>query len=826
MAFRRAVSAPVESGRAERATRMELTAWRSLSNDRDGYTMPARLFLSEEQEQEIAARHDATVAADVERTNSRTNLRTNSVRGQDDSHEGEAKVDANGGSGDGEDDEPRGLGREFQCSICYDDNCVYSDDSGIWQNGILCRGTSAGAPHFICTDCFRQHVEYDACRPRGRFESELQVQSGVSQPGEFPCPSASTTGCDCGVLATMDIYQALLGHQTSFDVFNASKQRVEIAAAVEEALAAERIQIEAERKRHQELIESPIGQVVLLVEYALIQASCMRCPEGHPGYKNNACNHMNCEANGCRQPRYCYACGQARSIGPCGCDQDGIYLQGMPGLEAANSDGNAAVVLFHFNRARAFVQVVKVMVLAAPEIDDNIWTLLHTRHPELLSSVGGLDGQDLNWAEERLPAELLQTFGSREHKERRLRAQLTQFSTKLRRQATEIGLLLPDFDEEILGIATSQLLRDGTTAEEGVRVLAARASHRGNYMIGCTGIITRLEPDNPVVRWDHSGEEHTSSKNNLILTRVRLRDGTPAACGVRVVAIASCRNGHYARGQTGIISGIHENNSNPMVRWDGDMEYMRHETSILSSCHDLNVNNVVLQDGTPAAVGVRVVVIAALDPLLLDHGVALQQTDATVGQTGVICGIHRTDPLVHWDRHSHRRNDREHHNILGLPNYQQIDRRFLNVTTRPARRQVRRPASRQEVRTHFATHRQMLRQRIGHLLRASGEEWVLASTLGLSYLQTFCVKAKDDARRAGYSSFRGAMEDAVTELWVERAGGVRFENSKFRLLAVPVVQSLGHSEMDALLAAQMMAQDVDGVAQVIDPFGEDYLYGD
>ena len=412
-----------------------------------------------------------------------------------------------------------------------------------------------------------------------------------------------------------------------------STYRAVTRAAVHEALAAERMQREAEQKRRQELMANAIGQVVLLVEHALTHASCMRCPEGHPGYKNDACNHMNCEANGCNC-RYCYACGQDTANGRCGCDEDGIYLQGMPGMEAANGNGNAAVILFHFNRAAAFVQVVKVMVLAAPEIDDNIWTQLHVRHPNLLSSIHGNDGQQLDWEEQQLPAELLQTFGSRTHKEHRLRAQLTQFDAALRRQATEIGLLLPDFDEERLGFTTSQLLRDGTTAEEGVRVLATRASRRGNYMAGCTGTITRLELDNPVVRWDHTGEEHTSNKNNLVVTNVVLQDGTSAAVGVRIVAIAASARGNYAVGQTGVISGIHENNSNPLVRWDHRQDQLQ------SSRHSLNVTNVVLQDGTPAAVGVRIVAIA--------HSAG---GNYAVGQTGVICGIHRnnTNPLVRWD---------------------------------------------------------------------------------------------------------------------------------------------------------------------------------
>ena len=195
----------------DRASRTELAAWRFLqvSTNDDSEMPPASLFLSKEQEQEIKKDHEKTVAADVERTN----LRTNS------SKEGEAKATSDSSSGGGGGGAGGG-GQEYDCVICYE-SFVYTDDSGIWQNGILCHGTSAGAPHFICTDCFRNHVEYTACSHDGRFEREVPVQGGVSQSGEFPCPAANPSGCTCGELNIMNIYRALGDHQASFDVFNA-----------------------------------------------------------------------------------------------------------------------------------------------------------------------------------------------------------------------------------------------------------------------------------------------------------------------------------------------------------------------------------------------------------------------------------------------------------------------------------------------------------------------------------------------------------------------------------------------------------------------------
>ena len=59
-------------------------------------------------------------------------------------------------------------------------------------------------------------------------------------------------------------------------------------------------------------------------------------------------------------------------------------------------------------------------------------------------------------------------------------------------------------------------LSDGTLAMVGLRVVAIASSSRGHYASGHAGVITKLNPSDPVVRWDHaSGQEHQTSKGKL-----------------------------------------------------------------------------------------------------------------------------------------------------------------------------------------------------------------------------------------------------------------------------------------------------------------------
>ena len=406
---------------------------------------------------------------------------------------------------------------------------------------------------------------------------------------------------------------------------NSSQLRVRTDAIVAEALRIERLHVAAEEARRRELASTNLGQIFLLIQHAETFSGSVRCPAGHPGHKDNACIHMNCTAPECSQPVFCYACGLGQHA--CGCDNDSIYLHRMPGYP---NDGAEALILFHFNRARAFVQVVKVLVLATPALGEEIWAQLQVQHPNLLSNIHREgNGNHIDWNEQQSPAELFPTFGNADNKARRLRAQLTEFERGLRQTALDLGLALVEVDDAILGLGAEAVmtLRDGTPAAVDVRVVAIR--NGPNYEIGHTGVICRLEPQNPVVRWDHNGMEIESDCRTLNLTDMRLRDDTPAATGMRVVAIGNSQYGNYFIGCTGVICSL--GRRNPLVRWDHSDEENE------SNCQKLNFTSMVLEDGTPAACGVRVIAIGN------------ENDNYVAGQTGVICKITQNNPVVLWD---------------------------------------------------------------------------------------------------------------------------------------------------------------------------------
>lgn len=58
-------------------------------------------------------------------------------------------------------------------------------------------------------------------------------------------------------------------------------------------------------------------------------------------------------------------------------------------------------------------------------------------------------------------------------------------------------------------------LADGTPAAVGVRVVAVGASGRGHYQPGHVGVICKVNPGDPVVRWDHSDTAHQSSRGKM-----------------------------------------------------------------------------------------------------------------------------------------------------------------------------------------------------------------------------------------------------------------------------------------------------------------------
>ena len=194
-----------EKKSAENKSFPALAAWRLLNAE--GYTMPSNVLLTDEQEREVTAQHNTSVATAV------ALLRTNS-EGHKQTSEGESKTNGSGTS-----TAPgANVDRTYECMSCMED-FVHINSAGVWQNGVLCHGTGNDAPHFIGTDCFRRHIAIDACQPGGRFEADFAVRNGTSAPGDFPCPAASLSGCDDGALNIQDIYRVCLGHDSSFQHF-------------------------------------------------------------------------------------------------------------------------------------------------------------------------------------------------------------------------------------------------------------------------------------------------------------------------------------------------------------------------------------------------------------------------------------------------------------------------------------------------------------------------------------------------------------------------------------------------------------------------------
>ena len=72
----------------------------------------------------------------------------------------------------------------------------------------------------------------------------------------------------------------------------------------------------------------------------------------------------------------------------------------------------------------------------------------------------------------------------------------------------------------------AMVLSDGTELNfraAGKRVVATEDSYWNHYKVGNTGTITKINPTDPVVRWDHSKKEQQTSKNKLSALRVQGR---------------------------------------------------------------------------------------------------------------------------------------------------------------------------------------------------------------------------------------------------------------------------------------------------------------
>jgi len=70
----------------------------------------------------------------------------------------------------------------------------------------------------------------------------------------------------------------------------------------------------------------------------------------------------------------------------------------------------------------------------------------------------------------------------------------------------------------------SLMLGDGVNVAVGLPVVAVDNSAWGHYKKGSTGVITKINPTDPIVKWDHSGDEHQTSRGKLSVSMDLIKD--------------------------------------------------------------------------------------------------------------------------------------------------------------------------------------------------------------------------------------------------------------------------------------------------------------
>merc|ERR1711939_747717 len=106
--------------------------------------------------------------------------------------------------------------------------------------------------------------------------------------------------------------------------------------------------------------------------------------------------------------------------------------------------------------------------------------------------------------------------------------------------------------------------------------MAIADSSKGHYVAGAVGTVTRLNPQDPVIKWDKNGQENQTNRLELHQTKRgklqhahspissaaatgpqhNLADGTVAVVGMRVVAIYDSSLGRYVAGDLGTVTRL------------------------------------------------------------------------------------------------------------------------------------------------------------------------------------------------------------------------------------------------------------------------------
>ena len=171
--------------------------------------------------------------------------------------------------------------------------------------------------------------------------------------------------------------------------------RLRVALAEKSAVAAVRLALEETRKKAMTPEEIALAELKVQVVQALDRGGSVLCPRcGTRMIKDDACIHIDscpCGAN------WCFLCAKEKTgcpRGGGGCDEDGIYLQNLPGWETWSLEGESASqgAQQEFYRRRQAFMVRAVMENTPPDL----WASFRAQNPDLLTDTP-TPGRNIDW---------------------------------------------------------------------------------------------------------------------------------------------------------------------------------------------------------------------------------------------------------------------------------------------------------------------------------------------------------------------------------------------------------------------------------------------
>lgn len=302
----------------------------------------------------------------------------------------------------------------YQCCVCFEE--IDTSDSN--EPVLGCSGTSI--THYFCRDCGLDYLVgsmgigevFETTQVPQRFynrnghdpnaedtqqeQNNRVIRTGVSNPGELPCPGFVAGDCDCSSLSFQTILGMIGNDENAFRAYNRSIQNVGLANNNSDNGNNN----ENDSTRTSGIRRYSVPQIYNRVAEALSEGFKMRCPNcNQEGMKNNECMHMKCPR--CNES-WCYCCGRyrAQSGEPherCrGCDSTNIYLQNQDGWQSfaigTESSKEGALYEFHRQRQAYIVRHTK------DETHPDDWDSFVRAYPNFLMDTP-TDGRHITWSE-------------------------------------------------------------------------------------------------------------------------------------------------------------------------------------------------------------------------------------------------------------------------------------------------------------------------------------------------------------------------------------------------------------------------------------------